>query len=426
MVAALFIDLDDFKTVNDSMGHKAGDELLVAVAGRLRQSLRAHDTPARLGGDEFAVLIEAPESMDVVIEIAERVLDSLNDPFAVAEAELTVRASIGVATSRDGVRTAEDLVRNADLAMYRAKSQGKGRIELFQPEMHASAVQRHELKSELQRAVDEDQFSVLFQPVVDLEGGQIAGVEALVRWKHPRLGLVGPEEFIPLAEEAGLIDAIGRLVFARASGRLAAWRRASIAGEAFTLSLNLSVREFQSADLVESLRGAASEAGVPTSAITLEITESALMDDLEAGVARMELIKAAGFRLALDDFGTGYSSLGHLRRFPIDVLKIAKPFVDHIAERAEDAAFLGSILDLARTLSIEVVVEGVETPEQAQILLRLGARRVQGFVFSRPVEDRALSALLTLTPLRGFAEAPDIEAAGEGPQAGLITVERRW
>jgi EAL domain-containing protein (putative c-di-GMP-specific phosphodiesterase class I) len=158
----------------------------------------------------------------------------------------------------------------------------------------------------------------------------------------------------------------------------------------------------------------------------LEITESALMDDLEAGVARMELIKAAGFRLALDDFGTGYSSLGHLRRFPIDVLKIAKPFVDHIAERAEDAAFLGSILDLARTLSIEVVVEGVETPEQAQILLRLGARRVQGFVFSRPVEDRALSALLTLTPLRGFAEAPDIEVAGGGPQAGLITVERRW
>ena len=426
LVAALFIDLDDFKTVNDSLGHKAGDELLVAVAERLRHCLRAHDTPARLGGDEFAVLIEDAESMDLVIEIAERVLESLTDPFSVVEAEVVVRASIGVATSREGVRTAEDLVRNADLAMYRAKSQGKGCIELFEPEMHARAVQRHELKSELQRAVDEDQFTVLFQPVVDLHGGQIAGVEALVRWQHPRLGLVGPDAFIPLAEEAGLIDAIGRRVFAKASERLAAWRSASIAGDDFTLSLNLSVREFQSADLVESLRDAARLAGVPTSAITLEITESALMDDLEAGVARMELIKAAGFRLALDDFGTGYSSLSHLRRFPIDVLKVAKPFVDHIAEREEDADFLRSILDLARTLSLDVIVEGVETPQQAQILLGLGVRKVQGFVFSRPVEDRALSALLTLTPLRGFADAPAIEAAPGHPVVDLIAAERRW
>ena len=408
LVATLFIDLDDFKTVNDSLGHKAGDELLVAVAERLRSCLRAHDTPARLGGDEFAVLIEDSEDMEVIIEIAERVLESLNDPFTIADTELHVRASIGVATSREGVRRAEDLVRNADLAMYRAKSQGKGCFELFEVEMHARAVKRHELKSELQRAVDEEQFVVLYQPVVDLQGGQIAGVEALVRWQHPRLGLVGPDSFIPLAEEAGLIDAIGRIVLARACERLAIWRRASIAGEDFRLSLNLSVREFQAPDLVQVLRETAERCGVPTNAITLEITESALMDDLEGGVARMNVIKAAGFRLALDDFGTGYSSLGHLRQFPIDVLKIAKPFVDHIAEREEDAAFLRSILDLARTLSLDVIVEGVETPEQAQILLEMGARKVQGFVFSRPVEDRALSALLTLTPLRGFADAPQI------------------
>ncbi|MDP9385865.1 MAG: EAL domain-containing protein [Actinomycetota bacterium] len=419
-VAALFIDLDDFKTVNDSLGHKAGDELLVSVAERLRSCLRAHDTPARLGGDEFAVLIEDADSIDVVIEIAERVLRSLDDRFVVADTELHVRASIGVATSQDGVRRAQDLVRNADLAMYRAKSQGKGCFELFEADMHARAVQRHELKSELQRAVDEEQFVVLYQPVVDLHGGQIAGVEALVRWQHPRLGLVGPDKFIPLAEEAGLIDSIGRIVLAQACQRLAVWRRASIAGEEFRLSLNLSVREFQAPDLVEVLRQTAERSGVPTSAITLEITESALMDDLEAGVARMELIKAAGFRLALDDFGTGYSSLSHLRQFPIDVLKIAKPFVDHIAERGEDAAFLRSILDLARILSLDVIVEGVETAEQAQILLELGARKVQGFVFSRPVEDRALSALLTLTPLRGFADAPAIPAA---PPVGPGVVE---
>jgi diguanylate cyclase (GGDEF)-like protein len=426
LVAALFIDLDDFKTVNDSLGHKAGDELLVAVAERLRACLRAHDTPARLGGDEFAVLIEDAGGMELVIEIADRVLDALTEPFAIADAELVVRASIGVATSREGVRSAEDLVRNADLAMYRAKSQGKGCVELFQPEMHARAVERHELKSELEHAVEQDQFVVYFQPVVDLEGGQIAGVEALVRWQHPRLGLVAPDAFIPLAEEAGLIDEIGRCVLAKACERLAAWRTTGIVGEEFRLSLNLSVREFKAPDVVEILRATAEGAGVPTSAITLEITESALGEDLEAGVERMRLIKAAGFRLALDDFGTGYSSLGHLRRFPIDVLKIAKPFVDHVAERTEDADFLRSILDLARTLSLEVIVEGVETPEQAQILLGLGVSRVQGFVFSRPVEDRAMSALLTLTPLRGFAEAPPIEPAPPVPVGRLISAPRHW
>ena len=403
LVAALFIDLDDFKTVNDSLGHKAGDELLMGVAERLRSCLRAHDTPARLGGDEFAVLVEDAESLQVVAEIARRILDALTKPFTVADAHITVRASIGVATSADGVRRAEDLVRNADLAMYRAKAQGKGCVEHFRLEMHTDAVKRHELKSELQRAVDDDQFVVLYQPVVDLQGSQIVGVEALVRWQHPRLGLVGPDTFIPLAEEAGLIGAIGRHVMAKSSQRLALWRRASIAGESFTLNINLSPREFQSADLLTWLCSAAAKAGVPTSAITLEITESALMDDLKGGVQRMRHIKNAGFRLALDDFGTGYSSLSYLRQFPIDVLKIAKPFVDHIAERDEDAAFLRSILEMARTLSLGTIVEGVETTDQARILLEMGARQVQGYVFSRPVDDRALSALLTLTPLQDFA-----------------------
>jgi len=404
LVAALFIDLDDFKTVNDSLGHRAGDELLVAVADRLRLSLRVYDTPARLGGDEFAVLIDDAESMDVVIEIAERVLASLSDPFKVAATEIFVRASIGVATSHEGGRRTEDLLRNADLAMYRAKDLGKGRFELFEPEMHALAMHRHELKSELQRAVEEDQLVVLFQPVVDLPTGAITGVEALVRWQHPRLGLVSPDAFIPLAEESGLIGPIGRHVFDQACERLAAWRAASIAGESFTVSINLSVREFQAPDLVRVMTETADRAGVPTSAITLEITESALMDDLDAGIARMNLIKAAGFGLALDDFGTGYSSLSHLRRLPIDVLKVAKPFVDHIAEREEDVAFLRSILDFAQTLSLDVVVEGVESAQQARILLELGARRVQGFVFSRPVEPRVLSALLTVTPLEGFGD----------------------
>jgi diguanylate cyclase (GGDEF)-like protein len=427
VVAALFIDLDDFKTVNDSLGHKAGDELLMGVADRLRSCLRAHDTPARLGGDEFAVLLEDGDSADGAIDVAERILACLAEPLEITGAELTVRASIGVATSREAVRNADDLLRNADLAMYRAKNQGKGCVEFFEATMHADAVQRHELKSELQRAVDTDQFVVLYQPVVDLRGGQIVGVEALVRWQHPRLGLVGPDDFIPLAEEAGLIGGIGRHVLAKACERLALWRRASIAGEAFRLSINLSVREFQSPLLVGSLREAARAAGVPCSALTLEITESALMEDVEGGVARMEEIKAAGFRLALDDFGTGYSSLGHLRRFPIDVLKIAKPFVDHITERERDAAFLRSILELARTLSLDVVVEGVETPEQAQLLLRMGARNVQGFVFSRPVEDRAMSAMLTLTPLQGFEErvAGGIEPLARSAAETLISATRR-
>jgi diguanylate cyclase (GGDEF)-like protein len=426
LVAALFIDLDDFKTVNDSLGHPAGDELLVAVADRLRLSLRVYDTPARLGGDEFAVLIDDAESMDVVIEIAERVLASLSDPFKVAATEVFVRASIGVATSHEGGRRTEDLLRNADLAMYRAKDLGKGRFELFEPEMHALAMHRHELKSELQRAVEEDQLVVLFQPVVDLPTGAITGVEALVRWQHPRLGLVSPDAFIPLAEESGLIGPIGRHVFDQACERLAAWRAASIAGESFTVSINLSVREFQAPDLVRVMTETADRAGVPTSAITLEITESALMDDLDVGIARMNLIKAAGFGLALDDFGTGYSSLSHLRRLPIDVLKVAKPFVDHIAEREEDVAFLRSILDFAQTLSLDVVVEGVESAQQARILLELGARRVQGFVFSRPVEPGVLSALLTFAPLQGFSDGEGIAGSHIGGplQAGISEATR--
>ena len=271
--------------------------------------------------------------------------------------------------------------------------------------MHASAVERHTLKSELESAVSAEQLVVLYQPVVDLRTGQIDGAEALVRWQHPRLGLIAPDAFIALAEEAGSISDIGRSVLAVACERLALWRRASIAEDAFALSLNLSVREFGDPELVSMLVAAAARAGVPTQAITLEVTESALMEDLDAGIDRLQALRTAGFRLALDDFGAGYSSLGHLRRLPIDVLKIAKPFVDHIAERSEETAFLGSILDLARSLSLEVVVEGVETAAQARILLDLGVTRVQGFVFSRPVEDRALSALLTVAPLRGFAPA---------------------
>lgn len=404
LVAALFIDLDDFKLVNDSLGHTAGDELLVAVADRLRLSLRAYDTPARLSGDEFAVLIDDAESMDVIIEIAERVLQSLSEPLTVGDSEVLVRASIGVATSREGGRRTEDLLRNADLAMYRAKALGKARFEFFEPEMHALAMHRHELKAELQRAVDEDQLVVLFQPVVDLRTGLIAGVEALVRWQHPRLGLVSPDSFIPLAEESGLIGPIGRHVLTHACQKLAMWQAASITGDAFTVTINLSVREFHAPDLVDVLTETAARAGVPPSSINLDITEAALIDDLEGAIIRMELIKAAGFKLALDDFGMGYSSLSQLRRYPIDALKVAKPFVDHIAEREADVAFLRSILDLARTLSLDVVVEGVENAQQARILLELGARRVQGFVFSRPVEPRVLSALLTLTPLQGFAD----------------------
>jgi predicted signal transduction protein with EAL and GGDEF domain len=337
------------------------------------------------------------------------VLVGLSEPLRIADTDVFVRASIGVATSQEGGRRADDLLRNADLAMYRAKALGKGRFELFEAEMHALAMHRHELKSELQHAVDENQLVVLFQPVVDLRTGLIAGVEALVRWEHPRLGLVSPDAFIHLAEESGLIGPIGRHVLDQACERLAAWRSVSIAGEAFTVSINLSVREFQAPDLVPALIDAAARAGVPTSAITLDITETSLMDDLEGSVERLTTLKEAGFCLALDDFGTGYSSLSHLRQFPIDILKLAKPFVDHIVEREQDVAFLRSILDLARTLSLDVVVEGVESAQQARILLELGAERVQGFVFSRPVEPRVLSALLTIAPLQGFGESADID-----------------
>jgi len=407
LVAALFVDLDDFKTVNDSMGHRAGDELLTAVGERLRGCLRTRDTAARLGGDEFAVLVDGAESIDGVLEIAGRVLTALDAPIALADGEVRVRASVGVASSGATVRLADDLLRNADLAMYRAKARGKGCVVLYEAEMHATVVERHALKSELEAAIGAEQLVVLYQPVVDLATGHIAEVEALVRWRHPRLGLKTPDTFIALAEEAGLISDVGRSVLAAACDRLGRWQEASIAGEAFGLSVNLSDREFQHPNLVVLLTETVARAGVPASAVTLELTESAILADVLAGAARLHALRAAGFRLALDDFGLGVSNLGSLRALPIDLLKLPKPFVDHIVERPEDLAFLGAILDLARSLSLGVVVKGVETATQARALLELGVPRVQGFVFSRPVEAHALSALLTVAPLRGFASAPE-------------------
>ena len=393
-VAVLFIDVDDFKGVNDTFGHAAGDALLVGLAERLRGTLRRPDTAARLGGDEFAVLLEDLEDPNEAEVVARRVFEALRSPFDVNGQTVNVRVSIGVAIAQISGDSASNLMRHADVAMYSAKGSGKDRWVVFAPGMETDIVTRHRLRSELEVALGSDQFAVHYQPVVDMTTGEIAGMEALVRWRHPVRGLVGPLDFVPMAEESGIILQLGDHVLRTACAALIKFSAASQGPHPLSVAVNISARQLQQPLFVENVLGIVAESGLLPHAITLELTESILLDDAATSIVKLEALQRAGVRIAIDDFGTGYSSLSYLRQLPVDVLKIAKPFVDDLAAEHPNADFVSAIVGLASALRLGLVAEGVETAGQVQQLRAMGCTLGQGYHLCHPIAFDEMLALL--------------------------------
>jgi diguanylate cyclase (GGDEF)-like protein/PAS domain S-box-containing protein len=381
LFAVLFVDLDDFKTVNDSLGHAAGDELLIEVARRLESCLRPEDTCARLGGDEFAIMIEGLSQPDTAVLVARRLLAAIGEPSRVLGDDVAVSASVGIAFG-SGNQSAIEILRSADLAMYRAKGDGKSRFAVYEPSMHEKVLERLALKADLQRSVVAEEFEIHYQPIVALQAGAIVGLEALVRWRHPERGLVYPDDFIPLAEETGLILPLGRFVLHSACQEVRRWR--SLGYGHLGISVNISARQLASPSLPAEVTVALADASLEPSALTVEITESVLLDS-DAVIARLEDLKQLGVQIAIDDFGTGYSSLNYLRRFPVDALKIAKPFVEGVGTSPEQERLASAILRLGATLGLDTVAEGIEDRVQLDRLRRLRCRYGQGFYFSRPL-----------------------------------------
>jgi diguanylate cyclase (GGDEF)-like protein len=392
--ALLLLDLDDFKTINDSLGHSSGDEVLRVVAERLRGCLQPADLAARLGGDEFAVLVPEVADEAEAVALGERLAAILRTPVTVAGREVLARASVGVRLARGGDEDPERLLRDADMAMYAAKTAGRAGVRVFDTAMHTRAVQRLDFEAALRRAVIRQQFTVRYQPVVELAGGRLAGMEALVRWDHPDRGLVMPGEFVSLAEDTGLIVPIGRWVLHAACQAARDWQRRFPLQPHPFLSVNLSVRQLQQPDLLEDVAGALGASGLDLGELMLEITESVLAADQQAMLERLGGLRALGVHLAIDDFGTGYSALAYLRSLPVDTLKLAKPFVDGLLLGVEEAALTNAILRIADLLDLQVIAEGIEQPAQATELRRLGCRFGQGFHFARPLDQFAVEALL--------------------------------
>ncbi|HXG75725.1 MAG TPA: EAL domain-containing protein [Gaiellaceae bacterium] len=392
--AVLFIDLDDFKTINDSLGHSAGDQLLISVAERVRASIRPDDLVARLGGDEFAVLLERSDREDAE-SVASRLVEALRAPFWLEGREMRVHASIGIARADNGI-VADELLRNADVAMYSAKDNGKGGFAWYDPEMHVKAQRRQELAATLEGSVEREEIEAHYQPIVAMETGRVVGVEALARWRHPARGLVLPDSFIPLAEETGFMPPIGRTVLRLACEQLETWRSRHRFHDELVVSVNLSQSELRNPGLARDVEEILCDTGLPPERLILELTESSAMQDPAGAIDTLGRLRALGVRLALDDFGTGYSSLSHLRDFPIDMLKIAKPFIDRL-ER--DNTFVDAIIRLAQSLELEVVAEGVETQEQAELLRSLGCTLGQGYYYSAPVDALHLGSRLAFGPV---------------------------
>jgi diguanylate cyclase (GGDEF)-like protein/PAS domain S-box-containing protein len=390
-VALLLLDLDGFKAVNDSFGHAVGDELLVAVAGRLLSCLRSHDLAARLGGDEFAILLEPVDGQEAV-RVAERILEVLAQPIDLRRAQVVVTASIGIAHG-NGQRSTQDLLRDADVAMYMAKGQGKNRLVVFHPSMQERVATRLRLESELRRAVEREEFELHYQPIVNLDTQRIIGVEALVRWRHPERGLLLPADFISVAEETGLIVPIGRWILTQACAQAANWQVLDPA-QLVSIGVNLSPRQLHDAGLVEVAASALSVAQLPAAALTIEITENLLLGDSSLAEARLAQLRAMGIRVAVDDFGTGYSSLAYLRRLPVDTLKIDRSFVAPLSDGPRPAALVRSIIDLAAALDLDTVAEGVENAEQAAILNSLGCHVAQGYYFGYPQPPDGITRLI--------------------------------
>jgi diguanylate cyclase (GGDEF)-like protein len=426
IAGVLFVDVDDFKVVNDTLGHSVGDELLVEAAGRLHHLVRSSDTAARLGGDEFALLIVNAEDTAAVEAAAERVVSAFKEPFALASGLVTTTVTVGVATTLDSVDT-DELLRHADLALYAAKAAGKRQWRRYQPVLSTGLLRRRELQEALEEAVSTNAFTLVYQPIVALDTGELAGFEALVRWPHPEWGMMQPGQFITLAEETGQIIAIGAWVLERATNDLARWLREQDGPTVSAVpsprpqlhaeqrlaprrdlyvSVNVSARQFADAGFADNVRRVLASSGLESSALTLELTETALLRRDERLHSDLMELKSIGVKLAIDDFGTGYSSLSYLRELPFDVVKMDKSFVDGIADSEQRLALADGIVQIARTLRLEVVAEGIESEVQRDLLTEMGCHFGQGYLLAMPMQPSEAEELAR----HGFPVRPSVPA----------------
>lgn len=419
VAAVLFIDLDDFKIVNDTLGHSEGDALLVAVTERIRGSVREGDLVARLGGDEFAILTKDDVDLKRSLAMAERLTHDLRAPFIIGKNHLTITASIGIAAARDASDCASDVIRNADVAMYMAKANGKAGFAVFDPGMHAVIRERHELGAQLQRAVELDQIRILYQPIVSLESGRLAGVEALARWEHPQLGLMQPGDFIEIAEDNGAILQIGRWILREACRTAGGWGPDR---QSMFLCVNVSAREIQQPSFVADVQEALARATLEPERLHLEITETALLKATPSTIATLESLREMGVRVAIDDFGTGYFSLSHLRQFPVDMLKVASEFVQVQEADTKTTAIARAIVAMSHSLEIRTVAEGIETAAQAEQMRVLGCTYGQGYFFAKPLSDADIF-------VDAYHSAPDRDESEASPSVvavpASIDVQRR-
>jgi diguanylate cyclase (GGDEF)-like protein len=406
--AVLFLDFDRFKVINDSLGHAEGDELLIQIARRLGSLTRTGDLLARLGGDEFVILLNEMLEPDDAIQVAERILIDLQEPFTLAGNDVFTSASIGIAVSTDGHRRAEDMLRDADIAMYRAKSNGKARFQVFNEGLREVAATRLQLETEIRNGIERREFEVYYQPILDLASGKPSALEALVRWQHPQRGLVLPNDFIPAAEESGLILPLGRWILRESCRQLAEWQSSHEAAADLVVNVNLSCRQFLQADLTEQVSLALSDAGLAPRCLKLEITESYLIENSEKAVSIMDGLRTLGVELSLDDFGTGYSSLSYLHRLPLNSLKIDRSFIMRLGISGESNQIVRSIIEMAQNLNLQVIAEGIETTEQLKELAELGCGFGQGYLFSRPLDAMlAEEFVCSQLPLPGYPPVSD-------------------
>jgi diguanylate cyclase (GGDEF)-like protein len=422
ITAILFIDLDDFKVVNDTLGHAAGDALLVAVTERISNLVRSTDLVARLGGDEFAILTEDGPDLARSRSMAERLVQELRAPYVIADRPVVVTSSIGIASARDAVAGAVDLVRNADVAMYMAKANGKSGFAVFDPGMHVALRERNELSVELKRAVELDQLRLVFQPIIEMATGRYAGVEALVRWHHPEKGLISPGKFIEIAEENGSIVSIGHWVLRETCAQAGRWVREGRAPRSMFFGVNVSAREVQQPGFVDGVRATLSETGLDAENLVLEITETALLKATPGTIATLADLRSLGVRTVIDDFGTGYFSLSHLRQFPIDILKIAGEFVQDADSDPKSPALARAIVAMGRSMNMATVAEGIETAAQAASMRALGCTYGQGYFFSMPLSPEDVVAAFAREGLSGepTAAPSTMPAPGRARRLGVV------
>lgn len=396
--AVLFLDCDRFKVVNDSLGHLVGDELLILISRRLNLYIKPQNTLARLGGDEFAILLTEIPNSHHAIELADQILESFSKPFQLERHEVFINASIGIVIGHDEYNEPEHLLRDADTAMYRAKALGKGQYHIFDPAMHAAALERLQLETDLRRGLEQQELVVHYQPIINLNTGKIAGFEALVRWSHPERGLVPPGLFIPIAEETGLITPIGYWVLSESCRQLRTWQKQNLVNPSVFVSVNLSVKQFSQPNLLEQIDEVLEQSQLAPNCLKLEITESAIMDNEKDVALILKELRKRHILISIDDFGTGYSSLSYLHSFPVDSLKVDKSFVQRLNQEPENVGLIPVIISLAKTMNMSVIAEGIELPEQLMILKELSCGFGQGYFFSKPVPPEKLMELLSHTP----------------------------